>query len=183
MNVDARALQGLLDRQAITEVLYRYARSCDRADEAMLRSCFHSDAQHRHGQFEGRSADFCTLAMKIILGTKLEKHQISNVMIELEGDAAMAECHYLAYHRQPSGVEGKDEDYFNGGRFIDRFERRGGEWRIAARIGLIDFESFQPVTERSVGKLKPEQRSRRVPDDDLYRLMPSLRVPAPAHGP
>ncbi|MFO1377532.1 MAG: nuclear transport factor 2 family protein [Steroidobacteraceae bacterium] len=168
-------LQGLLDRQAITDVLNRYARACDRADEVLLRSCFHADSRHRHGGFDGSSADFCAFAMKIILGTRLEKHLITNVMIELDGDLATTECHYLAYHRQPDAQTGADVDYFNGGRFIDRFERRAGEWRIAERLGLIDYEAFHPVTERGVARLLPSQRSQRVPDDPLYSLMPSLR--------
>lgn len=175
MSNDGANLRALLDRQAITDVLNRYARACDRADEPMLRSCFHPDSRHRHGGFDGTSSDFCALAMRIILGTRLEKHLVTNVMIELDGDAATTECHYLAYHRQPDPPSGGDVDYFNGGRFIDRFERRGGEWRIAERLGLIDYEAFHPVTERNVAKLSPAQRSQRVPEDPLYRLMPSLR--------
>lgn len=175
MTIDQANLRALLDRQAITDVLNRYARACDRADETLLRSCFHADSRHRHGVFDGSSADFCTFAMKIILGTRLEKHLITNVMIDLDGDTATSECHYLAYHRQPDAQTGGDVDYFNGGRFIDRFERRSGEWRIAERLGLIDYEAFHPVTERSVANLPPSQRSQRVPGDPLYRLMPSLR--------
>src|SRR5215467_3176030 len=94
------ALDELLDKQAITEVLYRYCRGCDRADEALLRSCFHPGSLHRHGGFEGTSADFATLAMKIIAGTRVCKHMLTNVLIELRGDRASSESHYFAYHRQ-----------------------------------------------------------------------------------
>jgi SnoaL-like domain len=169
------ALQGLLDKQAIAEVLHRYARGCDRADEALLRSCFHPESSHRHGAFAGTSADFCTLAMNIILGTRLEKHQVSNVLVELDGDRAVVESHYVAYHRQVNRSTSEEEDMFSGGRFIDRFERRNGAWRIAARVGLIDYERFDPVTERGVRSLAPALRSRRQPDDELYTLLPSLR--------
>jgi hypothetical protein len=169
------ALQGLLDKQAIAEVLDRYARGCDRADEALLRSCFHANATHHHGQFEGTSAEFCTLAMNIILATRLEKHQVSNVLIELDGDRAVVESHYVAYHRQVNRRTSAEEDMFSGGRFIDRFERRNGAWRIAARVGLIDYERFEAVTERGFRNLVPAQKSRRQPDDELYTLLPSLR--------
>jgi 3-phenylpropionate/cinnamic acid dioxygenase small subunit len=169
------ALAVLLDKQAITEVLFRYARACDRADEAMLRSCFHPDSKHRHGRFDGTSADFVGFAMKIILGTRLEKHTMTNVLIEVEGDVAVAESHYMAYHRQPNKESGVDEDFFTGGRFIDRFERRNGEWKIASRLGLVDYERFEPVTDRGILKLPPTARSQRAPDDDLYKLMPSMR--------
>lgn len=175
MSHDTRALQGLLDKQAIAEVLYRYARACDRADEALLRSCFHPDATNRHGRFDGSAADFCTFAMKIVHSNKREKHTMSNVMVELDGDVAISECHYVAYHRRVDRETGAEEDYLNGGRFIDRFERRGGEWRIAARVGLVDYERFDPVTERGFSQLADAQTGRHAPEDDLYRLMPSLR--------
>lgn len=165
------ALRTLLDKQAITEVLHRYARACDRADEQLLRSCFHPDSVHRHGRFNGTSADFCTLAMKIILGTKLEKHLVTNALIELEGDTAISESSYVAYHRQVNRETGEEEDFFSGGRFIDRFERRQGEWRIASRIGLIDYERFEPVTERGIAKLPASARSQRYPDDELYHML------------
>lgn len=169
------ALQELLDKQSIAEVLYRYARSCDRADEAMLRSCFHSDATNRHGRFNGLASDFCTFAMKIVHSNKREKHTMSNVMIEVTGDMAVAECHYLAYHRRVDATTGAEEDYFNGGRFVDTFERRNGEWKISARIGLIDYERFEPVTERGFKNLLLEQTGRHAPHDDLYQVMPSLK--------
>jgi hypothetical protein len=172
--INETALQVLLDKQSISEVLIRYARACDRADEQLLRSCFHPDSVHRHGRFNGTSADFVDFAMKIILGVKLEKHLMTNFLIEVDGDVAMSECHYTAYHRQPNKETGVDEDFFQGGRFIDRFERRNGEWRIASRIGLMDYERFEAVTERNIQKLPPSARSQRKPDDELYRLMPSL---------
>jgi hypothetical protein len=175
MSQPATALQSLLDKQAITEVLHQYARACDRADERLLRACFHPEATHKHGGFVGSSSDFCTLAMKIILGTKLEKHQVSNVLLELNGDVAIAESHYVAYHRQVNQRTGEEEDMFSGGRFVDRFERRDSEWRIAARVGLIDFERFEPVSERGFKQLTAAQKSQRQPDDALYQLLPSLQ--------
>jgi len=175
MNDRDRALQVLLDKQAISEVLYRYARACDRADEAMLRSCFHLDSTHRHGRFEGSSSDFCTFAMKIVHSNKREKHTVSNVMVEVDGDTAIAESHYVAYHRRVDASTGAEEDYLNGGRFVDRLERRNGEWKIAARVGLVDYERFDPVTERGFRQLAPHQTGRHAPEDDLYHLMPSLR--------
>jgi hypothetical protein len=177
MNDAEAALQGLLDKQAIAEVLYRYARACDRADEAMLRSCFLPGAPYRHGRFAGTASEFFALAMKIIGSTKLEKHQISNVLVELGGDVAFAESHYIAYHRRFNEQTGEEEDFFSGGRFLDRFERRDGSWLIAARVGLIDYERFEPPTERGFRQLTAAQKSQRLPADPVYELMPSLQRP------
>jgi hypothetical protein len=174
----ATGLGALIDKQAMTAVLYRYARACDRADEAMMRDCFHPNATLRYGGFNGTAGEFCALALKIILGTVIEKHQVSNALIELSGDTAIAESHFMAYHRRVDQQAGAAEDMFSGGRFIDRFERRHGEWRIAARTGLVDYERFDAATERGFAQLAPEQKSQRLRADPLYALMPSLRVTA-----
>jgi hypothetical protein len=161
-------LEALLHKQAITEVLYHYCRACDRADEAALRDCFHPGSVHRHGAFVGTSADFATLAMKIISASKMTKHLLTNVLIELDGDAALSESHYFAYHRVTNRDIGAEEDNFSGGRYLDRFERRQGVWKIVERVGLLDFERFDAAADRTLFKRPPTERSRRYPDDDLY---------------
>lgn len=202
--MNERELQALLDRQAITEILYLYCRACDRGDETLLRSLFHPDSTHRHGGFEGLSQDFAGFAMKIIGRSKVTKHLLTNVSIEFEGagasaraganargstsanagkgngggkgnssavDVACAESHYSAYHRAANRETGFDEDQFSGGRYLDRFERRDGQWKIAARIGLIDYEKFQAPAERAAAQLPPEARSRSFGEDALYELL------------
>ena len=166
-----QALATLLDKQAITEVLYRYCRGCDRADEEMLRSCFHPDSQHRHGSFTGTSADFCTLAMQIVTPLLACKHMLSNVLIQVAGDEASSEAHYLAYHRGVIRDSGEEEDRITGGRYLDRFERRNGEWRIVSRLGLIDLERYQPPADRTLQQLPPDRRGGKYPDDPLYQLL------------
>lgn len=166
-----RELEVLLDKQAITEVLYRYCRGCDRADEQTLRSCFHPDSQHRHGGFTGTSADFCTLSMQIVTPLKACKHMLSNVLIQVAGDEATSECHYLAYHREVDRKTGAEQDFTTGGRYIDQFQRREGEWRIASRLGLIDFERYMPPADRHLRKLPADRRGGKFPDDEWYRLL------------
>jgi hypothetical protein len=166
-NIKRTPLDDLVDKQVITEVLYRYCRGCDRAEEAALRSCFHPESQHRHGGFEGTSADFITLAMKIIKATQRTKHLLTNMLIELRGAEAMSECHYFAYHRRVDPKAGTAHDYFSGGRYLDRFERRDGEWKIVRRVGLIDFERHEPPDSNPA--LPESQLSARFPDDELYR--------------
>jgi 3-phenylpropionate/cinnamic acid dioxygenase small subunit len=161
-------LQGLLDKQEITEVLYRYARACDRADEELMRGCFHPGALHRHGSFNGTSVDFVTFAMKIISASRMTKHLITNVLIDVSGDSACSESHYFAYHRIPRQEAGQDQDNFSGGRYVDRFERRQGVWRIIERVGLLDFERFDNAADHGFYGQPAEQRSQRYPADELF---------------
>jgi hypothetical protein len=169
-------LAGLVARQEITEVLFRYCRGMDRADEAAARSCFHPGSRHFHGGFEGMSADFIDLAMSIVRPLKSSTHMISNVLIELAGDRAVSECHFLAHHRRDKAKGGGEEDMFLKGRYLDGFERRHGEWKIVRRTGLHDFERVLEPADHTLASAPAEQRGRKWPDDPIYDMLAELRL-------
>ena len=56
----------------------------------------------------------------------------------LEGDTAKVETQVLSYHRVDFGTD--HHDTIIGGRYLDRFEKRDGEWRIAERTMMYDWE-------------------------------------------
>ena len=74
-------------------------------------------------------------------------HMIGNVLIEIEGDEAFGEVYFHAYHKvaAPSG-EGF-EDLVIAGRYIDRYEKRGGEWRFAYRSERNDWSRTTPTND------------------------------------
>lgn len=172
------ALQQRLDaleaRQQITDVLHRYARGWDLLDEQMLRSCFFEDAQHQHGGYKGLSQAFITLALPSVAKTRSTSHAISNIFIELRGDAAVADCYFFAHHRRnnPEGTD--EEDYFLGGRYLDRFEKRDGVWKIARRRGLNSLERVVPRADRSFAKAAPDSFVGRTPNDPFYAFLAEL---------
>lgn len=172
-DTDARLL-ALADKQDIAEVLYRYARGCDRADEAALRSCFHPDSRHNHGMFEGLSWDFVDRAIAICRPLKACKHMISNVMIELDGDRAVSECHFWAHHRRVDDKTGAEEDFFTGGRYLDRLERRDGVWKIISRTGIADFERFDAPSDRVMWTMPAVKIGGKHPDDPIYGMVAEL---------
>ena len=60
----AAALDRMLARDAIREVLARYARAIDRADDALLKSCYFDDAIEEHGSsFTGRAHAYVDAAI------------------------------------------------------------------------------------------------------------------------
>lgn len=162
----------MAEKQQITEVLYRYARGCDRRDEQALRACFHADSTHQHGSFVGSSGDFCALALQIVGALTACKHMISNVLIDVRGSRAISECHFLSYHRLVD-AHGRESDRFHGGRYLDRFEKRAGEWKIAHRTGLYDFERIVEPTA-SPSRPEPGGCSRPMPADPLYAMLDAL---------
>lgn len=170
----ATALAVLLAKQEITEVLFRYCRGCDRADEDALRSCFHPDSLHFHGGFEGRSADFIDFAMQVVRPLKSSTHMVTNVMIEVTDSHAVSECHFLAHHRRVKEGGPGEEDMFLKGRYLDRFERRDGAWGIVSRTGLHDFERVLDPADRSLAHAPASELGRKKPEDPLYALLASL---------
>lgn len=141
------AVQVMLDKQEIHDVLMRYCRAIDRCDEELLRSVYHSDAWDNHGPFNGKAADFIPYALKLLRESyKSTTHAICNDLIEVSGDKARSEAYFFACHRFER--EGKEADWIVAGRYVDRFERRDGAWKIAHRIAVTDWDRVDAVDKK-----------------------------------
>lgn len=173
MDLDPDAiLAALAARAEIGEVLLRYCRAIDRCDLELLKTCFHPDATHEHGAFAGASADFCLRAMEIVAPLVLTHHQLGPPSIELQGEVAFVETYFTSYHRfgaEPPPGGQPHEDRIMGGRYVDRFERRGGVWRIAHRKGVNDWMRYEPASDRGFFDRPAEERGRRDRGDPAYR--------------
>ena len=140
------ALCELLDKQACVELVYRLARAVDRCDDALLRSLFHPDATDDHGVFHGTASDFADWVMPVLEGMRRTQHMIGNVLIVVEGDRALGESYFIAHHHLPQ-ESGPDVFMVAAGRYLDRFERREGAWRIAHRQAAYDWNSAALSTD------------------------------------
>ena len=60
------------------------------------------------------------------------------------------------------------EDVLIGGRYIDRFERRDGVWRIIQRTGVHDWRRYEAPADHGFYQTPPAQRGRRNRDDQVY---------------
>lgn len=132
----ARMVQELHDRQAIRDQLTNYCRGVDRLDRALLLSVYHPDAIDDHGLFVGGPEAFADWAFAYH-GAMQSSHQhiITNHTCELDGDVAHTETYWLF-----AGVNNDGSPItIGGGRYIDRFERRNGQWKIAARKCVPDW--------------------------------------------
>ena len=67
------------------------------------------------------------------------QHHITNVLIERDGNVAKVESYFIAFNPMPDGGRA-----FVTGRYLDRFERRYGDWKIAERHVVLD--SAEPAT-------------------------------------
>jgi hypothetical protein len=167
-----RSLDELRSRAEIAEVVMRYCRAFDRCDEALLTSCFHPDAAHEHGAFKGLSADFCAMGLDAVRKLVLTHHQLGQISIEVEGERAFVESYFTSYHRfgaQPPPGGRPHEDRILGGRYVDRFERRDGVWRIARRQGVNEWIRYEAADDRGFFDRPASERGRRDRSDPVYR--------------
>ncbi|WP_417207927.1 nuclear transport factor 2 family protein [Antarctobacter sp.] len=141
------------DCEEIRQAMYAYARGVDRADAALFEAAFHDDAYDDHGNFRGDKAQ--TVATLRRSGqnpeVKASMHHIGNILIDLEGNFANVESYFVAYQRREVG----DRTYTRSraGRYLDRFEKRDGRWRVLRRRVVDDWSRLDEVgqTAREVG--------------------------------
>ena len=131
--------QQVCDEANIRAVLNRYSRAIDRCDMELLKTVYWPDAIDDHAIFVGNPVEFAEFVTPILRDrTKATMHTLSNTMIELEGDVALTETYVRAYHHMEHN--GKKVDVILGGRYLDRFARRNGEWRVAERTFVLDWD-------------------------------------------
>lgn len=172
MRLDEKALAvlaKLVDKQEIHDVLMRYCRGIDRCDEELLRSVYHPDATDNHGQFSGTAADFIPWALQALRRDERTTHFLCNELIEVQGDTAHCESYLFAVHRRKTKDGTATKDLTFGGRYVDRFERREGVWKIAHRQVILEWSRLDPVEESySLEHSVIGQRSR---EDAVYKRL------------
>jgi len=161
--LDVDALLRLLDRQAIIECITRTTRGPDRFDWELFASAYHPDAEEDHGGYVGDFdgvREFIANAMQPFDG---HQRYVSNFTIDIDGDEAHCESYYLIVLRMPDS----GKVMMNGGRYLDRLERRDDDWRIATRAVVSEWMTFLDASNFAssddAGTFLPSRRDRRDP--------------------
>jgi hypothetical protein len=165
-------LRALCDKQAITETLFRYSRAVDRRDTDLLRRVYWPDAIDDHAVFKGNVEEFIAYSLPFLEGV-VTQHLVHNILIELTGpNEAFSEAYFAGFHDFPDG-DGRLERVV-GGRYLDRHERRGDEWRIIHRTLAIDWYNERPGNSvwESGRYANLPHRAAPKPHDPLYKLHP-----------
>jgi hypothetical protein len=135
------ALQALLDKEAIRELVQIYCRAADRHDNELMRSLYHEDATDDHGSFfKGLAMEFIDKLPEIQVPMEILHHNVTTHNIELQGDRAEGEVYVLAFHK--IRTEEGSIDLLIGGRYFDRYEKRDGAWKFAARAVVADWANL-----------------------------------------
>ncbi|MEM9035986.1 MAG: nuclear transport factor 2 family protein [Actinomycetota bacterium] len=124
--------QELADREAIRDVALRYCRGVDRLDVELMRSAYWPDAVDEHGSFVGNAHRFAEYCMTAHDRWSWTMHSIFNHSIELGDDGASASGEIYNVSTLCRVDTGAIDTWY--GRYLDRYERRAGEWRIIHRV-------------------------------------------------
>jgi hypothetical protein len=176
-------LQRLADRTAIQDCLHRYARGIDRRNWDFLRSAFHPGATLDQGDFKGTIEEMIETVKLRHAAIEQSAHLLTNILIEFDApDGAVVETYFLALLRNGNlpaivratllgaGAGGSDKvDMQSLGRYIDRFEKRDGQWKIARRICVAETLTATAVVDGE--PLSPAWvKATRDPDDALWQM-------------
>jgi hypothetical protein len=163
-----KTIDEVLAEAAIRDVQMLYCRAVDRMDFELLRNCFHADAVADYGFFVGGVDEFIAMAKASLDTFTRTTHFTGNQLIEVHGDGAWAEHYAVATHRCPADEKGPVRDFVTIVRYVDRMERREGDWRIAKRVLILDSWRTDPVGE--AGYAPKAQLGQRDRSDASYSL-------------
>jgi hypothetical protein len=147
--VTNETLRELADRAEIQDCLCRYARGVDRGDWDLVRLTYHADAHDQHGEYRGDIDGLIAWLAERFAGVDNSMHFLGNCLIEFAApDFAFVETYFASRRLHPPGagerrglraVDAVCREAW--GRYLDHFERRDGEWRVARRIVVLEASS------------------------------------------
>lgn len=179
-----KKLQRLVDKNEIIEQLYRWSRGTARRDWDLVRTVFHGNARDDHGTLDGSLDEFINWQKRHHSGVDQSVHFLGNFLIDfIDDDHALSESHVIAFHHYPEeharadivGAEAakgmKEMNSIIVGRYLDKFERRDGVWRIAHRQAVFE----TALTHEGGRNLLPHwMAATRDADDPLLRMRAEL---------
>ena len=135
-------LKALIARDKIRECIIRLARGEDRRNAEMITSAYWADSITDYGVFAGTFDEYLAWVVPGSPAIPVTQHVLGQTYIEFERETAhvetaRCETQVVSYHRVNMGEA--EHDTIVGGRYLDVFEKRGEDWRIANRMMLYDW--------------------------------------------
>ena len=133
---DPAELMALLDEAACRKVLGRYGSALDWRDEAALSSIVWPDAEIDYGFFKGSGEEWVRAFMPIERAAGRPFHIVVCEQLEVRDAYAEAESLGFSVTRETTAEGGTAVRQY-WGRYLDRLEKRGREWRISRRTFIM----------------------------------------------
>lgn len=139
---DTAELGLLLDRQAIRDLVTRYACAVDRRDFEAVAACFTPDADTDYTYFKGPIAEVLEKIRAGVGGFAMTMHVLGNHLAQVRGDEASSETYAVCYHRRAGVAEGVQ--LVVAMRYLDQLVRTPEGWRIARRHATVEWQQNAP---------------------------------------
>jgi 3-phenylpropionate/cinnamic acid dioxygenase small subunit len=126
------AVADMLDRQAITDVLYRYASSIDHKDYDTLRSVLADDARAKYGDRDWLESGDAIVEFNREYGKvqAWQHHLLSVYHIDIAGDTASTMTYHTSHQTSPDDPTTVRVII---ARYYDQLRREHGGWKIASK--------------------------------------------------
>ena len=169
------AVNELEAREEIHTVLASYCRALDRMDKELAYAVWHPEGTaHYIGVFKGTGRGFVDWVWPVHNQMVGHSHQISNSLIELDGDRARSET-YVTVALWPRDAERVEISV--RGRYLDSWSRRDGRWAIDHRTHVVDLQCV-----RDISRAPASAASARDQTDASYALFDFQQHHGPDHG-
>jgi len=175
MTIEQYSPARIADRFMIQDLLYRWCRAVDRLDKQGMLDAFVPGCIDSHGPYIGPVEGLVDWILERHKPIAISSHFIGNLLIEfVTEDLALVESYVRTIQQYPSeaksqlsqltgGAAGDQDwamDMFTSSRYLDRVERRNGQWRIARRtliqdwkrIDEVKFKALQPHSGWVIGR-------------------------------
>jgi len=98
--------------------------------------------------FTGSYTDYLEIDAASWAPYTAQQHYLGNHLCQVDGEQALAETYQFSFYWAVPGADPKLNTQ-NSGRYLDRYERRGGAWRVIHREFIRNF-SF-PIAPAGFG--------------------------------
>ena len=156
-------LESLQAKQDLHELVARYCTGVDRRDRALLETLWWPEATMDFGLFAGPAVQFCELICADNPAVEISFHFTSNELFEIDGDQAIGR-HYVI-GASSLLVDGEATQQQMGGRYLDTYARRDGQWKFTKRLFVLDWNANQPssaIWDKGIGAVVARGRSDRA---------------------
>ncbi len=171
-NPTIAAMQEVIDKEAIRELVLCYSRAIDRKDVGLLRDLYTEDATDTHGDsFDGPADAYCEFIEQALPHMTYSGHHACNHMISVDGDEGCGEVYALAIHvlPDPENPGARIEDMMCV-RYIDNYRRcADGKWRFSKRVVTYDMQLQRPFTGGGLMALGEKDPSYEVCSHALFQ--------------
>lgn len=157
-------IQELYDKECIKQKIYTYTRAVDRIDEDLVREVFAEDARADYGYDKGKAIDLVDRILDMHKTYYATSHQITNILLRVDGDKASSES-YATCYVYFRNEQGETVPSFTATRYLDRWERRDGDWKIIERVLSMDISNTISAVQM------PQYNAARDETDPSYKFI------------